>query len=192
MYLGFSSGFAFLISCWTVNETTGCPKKLYLIFSLDFGVVHLSMTKMLLLLDSRDTYTLHGTQSFDFCASMNWWQPGISQSQFSGNFYAVQFYGLKSRSFNKLVKRCITFNKMTNRIFANKRHQMFWKYTVWWEKECLRPDQTSAKTNLKPACSWISYGRNSFEFQLLEKPSLENNLLPPIHQAMKQISKSIK
>ena len=33
---------------------TGCPKKFYIILRLNFGAVHFSVTKMLLLNDSRD------------------------------------------------------------------------------------------------------------------------------------------
>ena len=40
---------------------TGCPKKLHLILGLNFGAVHFSMTKMLVLPDSRDMYKSFGT-----------------------------------------------------------------------------------------------------------------------------------
>ena len=45
---------------------------------------------------------------------------------------------------------------------------------MWLEKECHRTVHRSPKTNLKAACSWISYDRNTLEFRFWEKTSLEN------------------
>ena len=72
-------------------------------------------------------------------------------------------------------------------VFARirKRHQNFHinlKHKVMWEEECQGPDQEIAKTSLKAACSWITYDRNSIEFQFWAKSSLENISLPLIHQ----------
>ena len=51
------------------------------------------------------------------------------------------------------------------------------------------PYEKSAKTNLKAACSWIFYDRNSIEFEFRAKSSLEDNLLPFVHQVMRANSK---
>ena len=36
---------------------------------------------------------------------------------------------------------------------------------MWCDKERKKPDQKIANTSMKAACSWISYDKNSSEFQ---------------------------
>ena len=54
-----------------VESYTGCPKKLYLILRLILGAVRFSMTKVLVLPDSRDMYKSFGTLNACFHALMN-------------------------------------------------------------------------------------------------------------------------
>ena len=52
--VSFDSKFATNLIFWRSDLSTRFPKKLYLIFKLNLGAVHFSMTKMLVLLDSRN------------------------------------------------------------------------------------------------------------------------------------------
>ena len=44
-----------------------------------------------------------------------------------------------------------------------------WQLSTWCDKERKMPDQKDAKAYMKTACSWISYHKNSLEFQFWEK-----------------------
>ena len=54
-----------------LDNNTGRHKKWYLIFRLNFGAVHFSVTKVLVLLDSRGMYKSFGTLSVCFYVLVN-------------------------------------------------------------------------------------------------------------------------